>query len=80
MGAIWTWNPGFGPKAETPAEQPVIPEPKGVPFLETKERHCRWIIEGEKLDAICCGKRVLPGKSFCGHHYGIAYTPAGREP
>lgn len=79
MGAIWTWNAGFEPGAELPGEAaPVMPRARGVPFLETKERQCRWIVEGEKLDAICCGVRALRGKSLCREHYGIAYTPFSR--
>ncbi|WP_156921929.1 GcrA family cell cycle regulator [Azorhizobium doebereinerae] len=60
------------PAAPPPVAAPEPPSPgasrfgPGVPLMTAKAGECRYIFSATNEDgAICCGRRVVPGTSWC---------------
>lgn len=54
----------------------ILAKKSGVYFLEAKPSQCRYI-EGNwdnVLFAVCCGKKVVIGHSWCEEHRKLVYT------
>lgn len=79
-------------KAPTPARVAPVwvrtPDPElftapdeGVPLMDAKPHHCRWVVGKTPLaerhtQALFCGAHVmLPGGSYCAEHHGLVYPP-----
>lgn len=71
-----------GNKRRTPKPQivktfeapPVEVESLRIPFMGTEFWHCRFITEGEGLNAVCCGHPTAD-RSYCRWHLRVAYQP-----
>jgi GcrA cell cycle regulator len=48
-------------------------EPEGIRIFDLRERHCRWPLGNDRPAKFFCGAPVIPSKSWCEHHYGLAY-------
>ncbi len=61
--------------ARSPPPPTVAAKPQGnVPFLSRKYDQCAWIVvEGEQ--ALCCGRTVVEGSSWCPAHHKRAFQP-----
>lgn len=62
------------------AREPVARPDGRVPIGEARHGQCRWVDDPD--DGLCCGARVVPGKSWCSIHYArVFWRPsAGRDP
>jgi hypothetical protein len=54
-----------------PVQQPH--KPQGVRIFDLRERHCRWPLGDDRPARFFCGAAVIPSKSWCEHHYALAY-------
>jgi hypothetical protein len=54
-----------------PSSQPC--EPQGIRIFELRERHCRWPLGDDRPAKFFCGAPAVPSKSWCEHHYALAY-------
>lgn len=53
--------------------RPPPPQPSlEISFWDLNSKHCRFITDGEGLDARYCGHPIY-SKSCCGYHYSISY-------
>lgn len=55
---------------------------QGVAFIDLRERHCKWPLEGQKPGPrmMCCGAdRISPDKPYCAEHMEIATMPTERR-
>lgn len=48
-----------------------------VTFLARAFGECAWIVEGEGMDALCCGMASGRGP-YCPGHHAVAYVPSVR--
>ena len=55
-----------------PPDQPNEPI-TGVRLFELRDRHCRWPLGQDRPAKYFCGAPAIPSKSWCEHHYGLAY-------
>jgi len=54
-----------------PVQQPSAPH--GIRIFELRARHCRWPMGNDRPAQFFCGAPVIPAKSWCEHHYALAY-------
>jgi hypothetical protein len=66
-----------------PRAVPRMPTPpvgvavsNGIRIYDLRAGHCRWPLGDDRPAKFFCGAPVVPSKSWCEHHYGLAY---GRE-
>lgn len=54
-----------------------------VAFIDLGPRQCRWPVEGFEdrsgTGMPCCGKDIVPGRSYCRHHLNLAYKVISRD-
>lgn len=68
------WKRPPAPKAAPkplPPQPPV--DPRSITMEELTAKDCKWIVSGEGADALFCGARKDPERSYCGHHHAVAY-------
>jgi len=63
------------PPAVPPRPMPAEPAGPitGLRLYDLREGHCRWPVGEEKPAQFFCGAPALPSKSWCEHHYRMAY-------
>jgi GcrA cell cycle regulator len=73
-----------GPTVPTPPSAQPTERITGIPIFDLRERHCRWPVGNDRPAKFFCGAPAVPSKSWCEHHYGLAYghrpTRQSREP
>ena len=73
-----------GPTVPTPPSAQPTERITGIPIFYLRERHCRWPVGNDRPAKFFCGAPAVPSKSWCEHHYGLAYghrpTRQSREP
>jgi GcrA cell cycle regulator len=62
-----------GPSERTPPPAQPIERIIGIPIFDLRERHCRWPLGNDRPAKFFCGAPAVPSKSWCEHHYGLAY-------
>jgi GcrA cell cycle regulator len=50
--------------------------PKGVRLYDLRAGQCRWPLGDDRPAKFFCGASALPSKSWCEHHYRMAYGHA----
>ena len=40
----------------------------GIPFIDRRPNQCVWIFNNDMKNAICCGREVMEGHSYCQDH------------
>jgi GcrA cell cycle regulator len=69
------------PKAMTNSKAPGVmdlePETVANPvtFLDLREHHCRWPVDGAGYETLFCGADHVKGFPYCIRHCRIAYRP-----
>jgi GcrA cell cycle regulator len=61
------------PLTRAPAPVPSAEATRGIRLYDLREGHCRWPVGEEKPAKFFCGGPALPSKSWCEHHYRMAY-------
>jgi hypothetical protein len=63
-----------------PRAVPRMPTPpvgvavsNGIRIYDLRAGHCRWPLGDDRPAKFFCGAPVVPSKSWCEHHYGLAY-------
>ena len=64
-----------------PPAQPTEPI-NGIRIFDLRERHCRWPLGQDRPAKFFCGAPAIPSKSWCEHHYELAYghRPTHQKP
>ena len=57
---------------ELPEEQAA----HAVAFIDTKSHHCRWPVNGDPANLVCCGSDVVRGFSWCAPHCRMVFRKA----
>lgn len=59
---------------------------EGVPLMDLKSHHCRWVTDKRApfaerhSQAVFCGAHVVkPGSSYCAEHHGLVYPPPNEQ-
>jgi GcrA cell cycle regulator len=59
---------------ERPAQQ--LSSPKGVRLYDLRAGQCRWPLGDDRPAKFFCGAPTVPSKTWCEHHYRLAYGHA----
>jgi hypothetical protein len=62
-----------GPMVRTPPPARATERITGIRIFDLHERHCRWPIGEDRPTKFFCGAPAVPSRSWCEHHYGLAY-------
>jgi hypothetical protein len=57
----------------TPTPPVGVAVSNGIRIYDLRARHCRWPLGDDRPAKFFCGAPVVPSKSWCEHHYGLAY-------
>jgi GcrA cell cycle regulator len=66
-------NPILVSAERTPPQAQPIERITGIPIFDLRERHCRWPLGNDRPARFFCGAPTVLSKSWCEHHYGVAY-------